>query len=119
MKNAKTSTRLYSWLRAKQLPIKINYLYVLTSPLKRKFQVDSRERDLVIYLSLGFHIIYQYISKSKTHLDFHVQNFHTYDLHPVSRTGVIKYVRILSGFIFYEGSFFLRQTYVENIFVYV
>jgi hypothetical protein len=39
MKNKKLV--LYSWLRAKQSPIKINYLYVLTSPLKRKFHVDS------------------------------------------------------------------------------
>ena len=39
MKNKKLV--LYSWLWSKQSPIKINYLYVLTSPLKRKFQVDS------------------------------------------------------------------------------
>ena len=32
---------LCSWLRAKQLPIKVKYLYVLTSPLKRKFHVYS------------------------------------------------------------------------------
>jgi hypothetical protein len=46
------SLLLYSWPRGKQWSIKINYLYVLTDPLKRKFHAyfknDLKEFYIII-----------------------------------------------------------------------
>ena len=39
---AELSMILYSWTCKKQVPIKINYLFVLTGPLERNFRTDFK-----------------------------------------------------------------------------